>query len=79
MTRVDPIKLGTRGSPLALAQAHEVRDLLISQHPGLAAPGLIEIIEIKTMGDAVQDRALSEVGGKGLFQKKLIRPNWNSV
>jgi hydroxymethylbilane synthase len=71
MTRVDPIKLGTRGSPLAMAQAHEVRNLLISQHPELAAPGLIEIIEIKTTGDAVQDRSLSEIGGKGLFSKEI--------
>jgi hydroxymethylbilane synthase len=71
MTRVDPIKLGTRGSPLAMAQAHEVRNLLISQHPELAAPGLIKIIEIKTTGDAVQDRALSEIGGKGLFSKEI--------
>ena len=71
MTRVDPIKLGTRGSPLAMAQAHEVRDLLILQYPELAAPGLIEIIEIKTRGDAVQDRALSEIGGKGLFSKEI--------
>ena len=60
MTRVDPIKLGTRGSPLAMAQAHEVRNILISQHPELAAPGLIEIIKIKTTGDAVQDRSFDE-------------------
>jgi hydroxymethylbilane synthase len=71
MTRVDPIKLGTRGSPLAMAQAYEVRDLLISQHPKLAASGLIEIIKIKTTGDTVQDRALSEIGGKGLFSKEI--------
>ena len=71
MTRVDPIKLGTRGSPLAMAQAHEVRDLLISQHPELAAPGLIKIVKIKTTGDAVQDRALSDIGGKGLFSKEI--------
>ncbi|NQV98912.1 MAG: hydroxymethylbilane synthase [Rhodospirillales bacterium] len=71
MTRADAIKLGTRGSPLALAQAHEVRDLLVRHHPELAAPGAIEIIEIKTTGDQVQDRALSEVGGKGLFSKEI--------
>jgi hydroxymethylbilane synthase len=71
MTRVDPIKLGTRGSPLALAQAHEVRDLLIVKYPELATHGLIEIIEIKTTGDAVQNRALSEIGGKGLFSKEI--------
>ena len=71
MTRVDPIKLGTRGSPLAMAQAYEVRDLLVSQHPELASHGLIEIVEIKTTGDVVQDRALSEIGGKGLFSKEI--------
>ena len=71
MTRVDPIKLGTRGSPLAMVQANQVRDLLISHHPKLSASGLIEIVEIKTTGDAVQDRALSEIGGKGLFSKEI--------
>ena len=71
MTRDDPIKIGTRGSPLAMAQAYEVRDLLISQHSQLAAAGMIEIIEIKTTGDVVQDRALSEIGGKGLFSKEI--------
>lgn len=71
MTRADPLRLGSRGSPLAMAQAHEVRDLLIAHHSQLAALGSIEIIEIKTTGDAVQDRALSEVGGKGLFSKEI--------
>ena len=71
MTRENPLKLGTRGSPLAMAQAQEVRDLLIAHHSQLAALGSIEIIEIKTTGDAVQDRALSEVGGKGLFSKEI--------
>ncbi len=71
MTRADPLKLGTRASPLAQAQAFEVRDLLIKHHPQLAEPGAIEIIEIKTTGDQVQDRALSEIGGKGLFSKEI--------
>ena len=71
MTRVDVLKLGTRGSPLALAQAHEVRGLLIDRFPELAEPNAIEIVEIKTTGDQVQDRALSEVGGKGLFSKEI--------
>lgn len=64
-----PIKLGTRGSPLALAQANETRDCLIKAH-GLE-PGAVEIIVIKTMGDKVQDRPLSEIGGKGLFTKEI--------
>lgn len=63
------LKLGTRGSPLALAQAHEVRARLA------AGAGLdeaaIEICVIKTSGDRIQDRPLSEVGGKGLFTKEL--------
>lgn len=69
MTSVDTLKLGTRGSPLALAQAHEVRQLLVEKHPELKDK--IEIVEIKTTGDQVQDRALSEVGGKGLFSKEI--------
>lgn len=71
MTRVDALKLGTRGSPLALAQAHEVRDLLVVKFPELGEAGAIQIVEIKTTGDQVQDRALSEVGGKGLFSKEI--------
>lgn len=71
MTSIDPLKIGTRGSPLAMAQAYEVRDLLIKHHPDLAEPGAIEIVEISTTGDQVQDRALSEVGGKGLFSKEI--------
>lgn len=63
----DRIRLGTRGSPLALAQAHEVRDLLAAAHPGLSP----EIVEIKTTGDVILDRPLAEVGGKGLFSKEL--------
>ena len=65
------IKIGTRGSPLALAQAHETRDLLRQAHPHLAAPDAIEIVVLTTTGDRVQDRPLSEVGGKGVFTKEL--------
>ncbi|HHI82727.1 MAG TPA: hydroxymethylbilane synthase [Rhizobiales bacterium] len=63
------LKIGTRGSLLALAQAHEVRDRLAASH-GIAAED-IEIIVIKTTGDKVQDRSLSEIGGKGLFTKEI--------
>ena len=63
------IRIGTRGSPLALAQAHEVRDRLAAAH-GLKAEDIaIEII--KTTGDRVLDRPLAEIGGKGLFTKEL--------
>jgi hydroxymethylbilane synthase len=65
------VRIGTRGSPLALAQAHEARTRLIAAHPHLAAPGAIEIHVIKTTGDKVQDRPLSEIGGKGLFTKEI--------
>ena len=63
-----PIRIGTRGSPLALAQAHMVRDLLTQAHGGLAVP---EIVVIKTTGDRITDRPLAEIGGKGLFTKEL--------
>src|ERR671922_1716941 len=63
------IRIGTRGSPLALAQAHEVRQRLQIAH-GLANSDL-EIRTIRTSGDRIQDRPLSEVGGKGLFTKEI--------
>jgi len=66
-TPAPTLKIGTRGSPLALAQAHQVRDLLHALGDGIAA----EIVVINTTGDAVQDRRLSEVGGKGLFTKEI--------
>ncbi|MEQ8968496.1 MAG: hydroxymethylbilane synthase [Azospirillaceae bacterium] len=65
------IRIGTRGSPLALAQAHETRDRLAAAHPALAEPGAIEIVVIKTTGDSVQDRPLAQIGGKGLFTKEI--------
>lgn len=61
------LKIGTRGSPLAMAQAHEVRDRLAAIHDGLS----MEIVVINTTGDQVLDRRLSEVGGKGLFTKEI--------
>ena len=63
------LRIGTRGSPLALAQADETRARLIAAHPQLA--GAVEIVVIKTTGDKVQDRPLSEIGGKGLFTKEI--------
>ena len=65
------LRLGTRGSRLALVQAGLVRDALAAAVPALAAPGAIEIVAIKTTGDAIQDRPLSEAGGKGLFVKEI--------
>lgn len=69
MSLQSPLRVGTRGSPLALAQAHQVRDLLVEAHGFEAAD--IEIHVIKTSGDVIQDRPLSEAGGKGLFTKEL--------
>jgi hydroxymethylbilane synthase len=63
------LRIGTRGSPLALAQAHLVRAQLAAAH-GLD-PEAIEIRTIKTTGDRIQDRPLSEAGGKGLFTKEI--------
>lgn len=65
------LRLGTRGSPLALTQTGLVRDALATAVPALAAPGAIEIVAIKTTGDVIQDRPLSEAGGKGLFVKEI--------
>jgi hydroxymethylbilane synthase len=63
------IRIGTRGSPLALAQAHETRDRLMAAH-GMVSDQ-IEIITFTTTGDQIRDRPLSEIGGKGLFTKEL--------
>ncbi len=65
-----PLRIGTRGSPLALAQANETRDRLLAAHAGLT-PEDIEIVVVSTAGDRVQNRALSEIGGKGLFTEEI--------
>lgn len=62
-------RIGTRGSPLALAQTRETRRLLASAH-GVDEDD-IEIVVIRTTGDMIQDRALSQAGGKGLFTREL--------
>ena len=66
-----PLRIGTRGSPLALAQAEEVRARLIAAHPDLADEGGIQIEVITTTGDRDRSRPLSEIGGKGLFTKEI--------
>ena len=68
-TEETPLKIGTRGSPLALAQAHETRDRLMAAHD--LPEAAFEVVVIKTTGDQVQDRALAEIGGKGLFTKEI--------
>jgi hydroxymethylbilane synthase len=66
-----PLRIGTRGSPMALYQAGLVRDLLCATHPGLAVAGAVELVPIRTTGDRVQTRLLAEIGGKGLFTKEI--------
>ncbi len=67
--QTDVLKIGTRGSALALAQAHETRTRLMAAH---ALPQeAFEIVVISTTGDRIQDRPLSEAGGKGLFTKEI--------
>lgn len=66
-----PLRIGTRGSPLALAQAHETRSRLAAAHPALAAPDATEIVVINTTGDMLLDRTLADAGGKGLFTKEI--------
>lgn len=70
------LRIGTRGSPLALAQTYETRERLAAAWPDLAQPPVggvdpVEIEVIKTTGDMVLDRPLSEIGGKGLFTREL--------
>ena len=63
------VRIGTRGSPLALTQARMVATALRDAHGW--GPERIEIVPITTTGDIVRDRPLSEIGGKGLWTKEL--------
>lgn len=69
MVETAPIRIGTRGSRLALWQAGAVRDALAAAHS--FAADQIAIVPIKTSGDMIRDRPLSEAGGKGLFSKEI--------
>lgn len=64
-----PLRIGTRASALALAQAHETRDRLMAAH-GLPED-VFEIVPMSTTGDRIQNRALKEIGGKGLFTREI--------
>jgi len=65
------LRLGTRGSPLALAQARKVASAIeVAQR---WPDGYVELVPMKTTGDKVQDRPLAEIGGKGLWTKELDR------
>jgi len=68
---VEPFRIGTRGSPLAMAQAFETRKRLQEIFPELCEDGAIEICVMKTQGDMILDKSLMELGGKGLFTKEL--------
>jgi hydroxymethylbilane synthase len=63
------LRIGTRGSPLALAQAQQLRALVAAAHA--LDPREIALEVIRTSGDMIRDRPLSEVGGKGLFTKEI--------
>jgi hydroxymethylbilane synthase len=63
-----PLRLGSRGSPLALVQAGLAADRYAACFPGRPRP---EIVTVRTTGDRITDRPLAEVGGKGLFAKEL--------
>jgi hydroxymethylbilane synthase len=63
------LRLGTRGSPLALAQARMVREALAMAHG--FEPEAIELVVIRTTGDRIHDRPLADAGGKGLFTKEI--------
>jgi len=65
------LRLGTRGSPLALAQARKVAAAIETAQRW--PDGWVQIVEIKTTGDQVQDRPLAEIGGKALWTKELDR------
>ena len=71
------VVIGTRGSPLALAQAYETRRRLTEEFEELREEGAIRIEIIQTTGDMVLDKALSEIGGKGLFTKEIDRAQLN--
>eukprot|EP00529_Nitzschia_sp_RCC80_P019762 CAMPEP_0113485306 /NCGR_PEP_ID=MMETSP0014_2-20120614/24415_1 /TAXON_ID=2857 /ORGANISM="Nitzschia sp." /LENGTH=421 /DNA_ID=CAMNT_0000378947 /DNA_START=90 /DNA_END=1355 /DNA_ORIENTATION=+ /assembly_acc=CAM_ASM_000159 len=68
---VQPLRIGTRGSPLAMAQAFETRRRLQEEFPEMNEDGAIEICVLKTQGDMILDKSLMELGGKGLFTKEL--------
>ena len=68
-TPQSPLKIGTRGSPLALAQAHETRARLMAAFD--LPEAAFAIVVIKTMGDRILDRPLKDIGGKGLFTREI--------
>lgn len=70
-TAPSPLRIATRGSPLALVQAKSVRTALLAAHPIEQLGGKPELVVIKTSGDHILDRPLRDVGGKGLFTREI--------
>lgn len=68
-TPLSPLRIGTRGSPLALAQAHETRARLMAAFD--LPEEAFRIVVIKVTGDQILDRALKDIGGKGLFTREI--------
>ena len=66
-----PMRIGTRGSPLALWQARHFASVARAAIPALAEDGALEEHVIATSGDKVQDKRLADIGGKGLFAKEI--------
>lgn len=66
-----PLRIGTRKSPLALAQCEEAKRRLMAACPALSSDECFEIVPIVTSGDKVTDRLLADIGGKGLFTKEI--------
>lgn len=69
MGEVRRVRIGTRGSELALAQARELEARIRAANPGVGLD--VEIVVISTAGDRILDRPLSEIGGKGLFTQEI--------
>ena len=70
-SRALPLRVGTRGSPLALIQTRGFLEVLTRFCPVLRSMDVFEEHAIRTTGDAVQDRRLADIGGKGLFAKEI--------
>ncbi|MCE3255131.1 MAG: hydroxymethylbilane synthase [Rickettsiaceae bacterium] len=72
MPAAKKISIGTRGSKLALAQAEEIKNRILSKYPVYQdSPDLISIIPFKTTGDKITNKPLVDIGGKGLFIKEI--------
>jgi hydroxymethylbilane synthase len=67
MNKKPTIKIGTRGSKLAITQSNMIREMILKQHPDTH----VELVIIKTKGDKIIDSPLSKIGGKGLFVKEI--------